>query len=251
LIRAIIVDDEKKFSDALNNMISEHFHDKITILAKCKSVNDAVHSIKIHQPDLVFLDIEMPPDNGFQVLEQIGEKNFEVIFTTAFDQYAIKAIRFSALDFLLKPFGTDELTESLKRYEEKMLNQKTQKQYEVLLYNIKAVSDSQKKIALPTLTGFEVVSLGDIVRCESDSNYTMFFLKSKSKILVCKPLKDYAVLLEESGFFRVHQSHLINVQFIKNYSRNEAGTIMMTDGSEVEVSRRKKDEFLKRMMSGF
>ncbi|MBA3649542.1 MAG: response regulator transcription factor [Chitinophagales bacterium] len=250
MIKTIIVDDEKKFSDALNKMITENFRDKLHVVAKSKSVKEAVHDIKIYDPDLIFLDVEMPPGNGFQVLEQIEKKNFEVIFTTAFDQYAIKAIRFSALDFLLKPFGVQDLNEALKQYDEKILTEKTQKQYEVLLY-IKSVSDSQKKIALPTLNGFAIVSLGDIIRCESDSNYTQFHLKDKSKILVCKPLKDYEGLLEENGFFRVHQSHLINVHYIKNYSRDIGGTITMTDGSEIAVSRRKKDEFLKRLMNGF
>lgn len=251
MIKAIIVDDERKFIDSLNEMINENFRDRMQVIAKSKSVKEAVHAIKIYDPDLVFLDIEMPPGNGFQVLEQIENKKFEVIFTTAYDQYAIKAIRFSALDFLLKPFGVQDLTEALKRYDEKMLTEKTQKQYEVLLYNIKSVSDSQKKIALPTLNGFAVVSLGDIIRCESESNYTQFYLKGKSRILVCKPLKDYEELLEENGFFRVHQSHLINMQFIKNYSRDIGGTVIMTDGSEVAVSRRKKDEFIKRLTSGF
>ena len=251
MIKAIIVDDEKKFIDSLNEMINENFHDKVKVIAKSKSVKEAVHAIKIHDPDLVFLDVEMPPGNGFQVLEQIENKKFEVIFITAYDQYAIKAIRFSALDFLLKPFGVQDLSDALKRYDEKILTEKTQKQYEVLLYNIKSVSDSRKKIALPTLNGFTIVSLADIIRCESESNYTQFFLKDKSNILVCKPLKDYEELLEENGFFRVHQSHLINVQFIKNYSRDIGGTIMMTDGSEIAVSRRKKDEFIKRLTSGF
>jgi len=251
MIKAIIVDDEKKSIDSLDGMINENFHDKVYIIAKSKSVKEAVHAIKIHDPDLVFLDVEMPPGNGFQVLEQIENKKFEVIFTTAYDQYAIKAIRFSALDFLLKPFGVQDVRDALKRYEEKILTEKTQKQYEVLLYNIKSVSDSQKKIALPTLNGFTVVSLGDIIRCESESNYTQFYLKDKSKTLVCKPLKDYEELLEENGFFRVHQSHLINVQYIKNYSRDIGGTVMMIDGSEIAVSRRKKDEFIKRLTSGF
>ena len=121
MIKVIIVDDEKKFSDSLNEMITEIFQDKLVVLARCKSVKEAVHAIKIHRPHLVFLDIEMPPGNGFQVLEQIEDKNFEVIFTTAFDQYAVKAIKFSALDFLLKPFGVDDLSAALKRYDEKTL----------------------------------------------------------------------------------------------------------------------------------
>ena len=249
MIKAIIVDDEKKFSDSLNKMIHEHFKDKIQVVASCKNVKDAVHAIKLHHPDLVFLDVEMPPGNGFQVLEQVEDKTFEVIFTTAFDQYAIKAIRFSALDFLLKPFGAGELSEALKRYEIKILKQQSQKQYETLLYNLKNVSDPAKKIALPTLNGFNVVSLAEIVRCKSDNNYTDFYFTNKTQTLVSKPLKDFEELLEEHRFFRVHQSHLINLHHVKSYSKGEGGTVKMSDGSEIEVSRRKKDEFLSYMLN--
>ena len=157
MINAIIVDDEKKFSSSLQEMIDEVFHDKVKVIARCKNVKEAVHAIKLHRPDLIFLDVEMPPGNGFEVLEQIEDKNFEVIFTTAFDQYAIKAIKFSALDFLLKPFGVDDLRDALMRYDEKILKDKSQKQFEVLLYNLKNVSDPAKKIALPTLNGFNIV----------------------------------------------------------------------------------------------
>lgn len=250
MIKVIIVDDEKRFIDKLNEMIENHFQDKLFVVARCKSVKDAVQAIKIHLPDLIFLDIEMPPGNGFQVLEQIEDKKFEVIFTTGFDQYAIKAIQFSALDYLLKPYGLEDLTESINRYDNKVLKETTQKQFEVLLHNIKLVSTPHKKIALPTLSGFVFVGLEDIIRCESDNNYTQFFLKDKTKIMVCKSLKEFAELLEDNNFFRVHQSHLININFIKNYSRGEGGTVMMTDGSEVEVSRRKKEEFIKRMANG-
>lgn len=249
MIKAIIVDDEKKFSDSLNEMITEIFQDKLVVLARCKSVKEAVHAIKIHRPHLVFLDIEMPPGNGFQVLEQIEDKNFEVIFTTAFDQYAVKAIKFSALDFLLKPFGVDDLSAALKRYDEKTLKDKTQKQYEVLLHNLKNVSDPARKIALPTLNGFSVVSLSEIVRCQADNNYTDFHFTNKTKNVISKPLKEFEELLEEHHFFRVHQSHLINLRHVVNYTKGEGGTVRMSDGSEIEVSRRKKDEFLKYMLN--
>ena len=249
MIKAIIVDDEKKFSDSLIKMISELFPDKLKIVANCKNVKDAVHAIKIHRPDLVFLDVEMPPGNGFQVLEQVADKNFEVIFTTAYDQYAVKAIKFSALDFLLKPFGADDLSSALRRYEEKILKEKTQKQYEVLLHNLKNVSDPARKIALPTLNGFNVVSLSEIVRCQADNNYTDFFFTNKTKNTISKPLKDFEELFEEHRFFRVHQSHLVNLHHVLNYTKGEGGMVKMIDGSEIEVSRRKKEEFLKLMMN--
>ncbi|MEO8209834.1 MAG: LytTR family DNA-binding domain-containing protein [bacterium] len=218
-------------------------------MAKCKNVKEAVHAIKLHHPDLVFLDIEMPPDNGFQVLEALEDKNFEIIFTTAFDQYAIKAIKFSALDFLLKPFGANDLIEAMKRYDEKIKKEISQKQYEVLLYNLKNVSDPAKRIALPTLNGFNVVSLSDIVRCKADNNYTDFYFTNKTKTVVSKPLKEFDDLLEDHSFLRIHQSHLINLQHVVNYSKGEGGTVKMSDGSVIEVSRRKKDEFLKYMLS--
>lgn len=248
MIKAIIVDDEKKFSESLNEMIRERFQDKIHVVAKCKSVKEAVHAIKLHHPDLVFLDVEMPPGNGFEVLEQVDDKNFEVIFTTAYDQYAVKAIKFSALDFLLKPFGAEDLSDALKRYNEKIIKDKTQKQYEVLLHNLKNVSDPAKKIALPTLNGFNVVSLSEIIRCKADNNYTDFYFINKVKSVISKPLKDFEELLEDHRFFRVHQSHLINLQHVVSYSKGEGGTVKMSDGSDIEVSRRKKDEFLKFML---
>ena len=191
----------------------------------------------------------MPPGNGFEVLEQIEDKNFEVIFTTAFDQYAIKAIKFSALDFLLKPFGVDDLRDALMRYDEKILKDKSQKQFEVLLYNLKNVSDPAKKIALPTLNGFNIVSLSEIIRCQADNNYTDFYFTNKPKSVISKPLKDFDELLEDHQFFRVHQSHLINLHHVQNYTKGEGGTVKMSDGSEIEVSRRKKDEFLKFMLN--
>ena len=246
---AIIVDDEKKFRDALARMILDNFSEKITILARCKSVAEAVHAIRIHQPDLVFLDVEIPPSNGFELLEQLEEKNFEVVFTTGYDQYAIKAIKFSALDFLLKPFGVEELSEALNKFEEKVNKDKTQKQYELLLSNVKNVSDPERKIALPTLNGFQVVSLRDIVRCESDNNYTVFHLIANPRIVVSKPLKEYEELLEEFGFYRIHQSHLINLRYIKQYIKGEGGTVIMTDHSQIDVSRRKKDDFLQVLTS--
>jgi two-component system LytT family response regulator len=251
MIKLIIVDDEERFRESLNEMIRDNFQDKLQVVAICGSVKEAVLAIHKYTPDLVFLDIEMPSGNGFQVLEQTTDKSFEVIFTTGFDKYAIKAIQFSALDFLLKPFGLTELTESILRYDQKREKQSTQRQFDVLLHNIKLVSNPHKKIALPTLNGFIVVGLEEIIRCESDNNYTQFYLKDKSKILVCKSLKEYTELLEDSNFFRVHQSHLININFIKKYSRGEGGSVQMTDGSEVEVSRRKKEEFLKRMANSF
>ena len=249
MINAIIVDDEIKFCNSLQEMIDEVFHDKLKVVARCKNVKEAVHAIKLHHPDLVFLDVEMPPGNGFEVLEQVEDKNFEVIFTTAFDQYAIKAIKFSALDFLLKPFGVEDLRDALKRYDQKVLKEKSQKQFEVLLYNLKNVSDPAKKIALPTLNGFNIVSLSEIIRCQADNNYTDFYFTNRTKSIISKPLKDFDELLEDHQFFRVHQSHLINLHHVQNYTKGEGGTVKMSDGSEIEVSRRKKDEFLKFMLN--
>ncbi|MBK5284688.1 MAG: response regulator transcription factor, partial [Bacteroidia bacterium] len=182
-----------------------------------------------------------------EMLQQIEKIDFEVIFTTAYEKYAIQAIKFAALDFLLKPFSATDLTEAMNRYSEKHNKHQTAHQFEALFHNLKHVLKDSKKIALPTLSGLSVIPLNEIIRCEADVNYTNFFLVNKQKIMVSKTLKEYDELLVEFDFCRVHGSHLINLHHVKNYTRGEGGTVTLSDGSHVDVSRRKREEFLMRL----
>jgi len=243
LLRALIVDDEKQCCETLSNML-QAYCPQVELLGQCSGAEEAKNVFAKLAPDLVFLDVEMPDATGFDLLTQIKPINFEVIFTTAHDQYAIRAIRFSALDFLLKPICREDLEQAVLRAAAK--TEKPQRKIDTLLYNINYLN-IEKKIALPSLKGLEFVSIGDIVRCEGENNYTVFHMHDKSKIMVSKTLKEYEDLLEEYHFFRVHQSHLINLRHIKSYTKGENGSITMVDNSIVLVSRRKREEFLLRL----
>lgn len=246
MVKAIIIEDEVRNIDALKDMLARQFQN-VNVLAVCLNIEEGISAIKYHKPDLVFSDIELEQHTAFEMLQQIETIDFEVIFTTAHEKYAIQAIKFAALDFLLKPFSMSDLTEAMNRYFEKRDRNQTTHQFEALFHNLKHVQKDSKKIALPTMNGLNVISVKEIIRCEADVNYTNFFLVNKNKIMVAKTLKEYEELLDEFDFCRVHASHLINLHHVKNYTRGEGGTVTLSDGSYVDVSRRKKDEFLKRL----
>ncbi len=243
MIKAIIVDDEQSCIDVLYNMLKENFGD-VDVKATCRNVDDGIRAINEYAPELVFLDIEIGDKTGFDLLHQLGDIKFEVIFTTAHVKYALQAIKFSALDYLLKPCTLDDLTAAIGRYKQKQNKLNTANQFEALFHNIKNLQKDSKKIALPTTNGLELVLLQDIVRLESDGNYTTFHTKSKQKIMVSKTIKEYEEMLEEVNFFRVHNSHIINLRYVKNYIKGEGGIAKMEDGSEIDVSRRRKEDFL-------
>jgi two-component system LytT family response regulator len=246
MIKAIIVDDEVGALESLAKMIQKHFK-HIEIVAKADSVTSAFEAITAHIPDVVFLDIELSNGNAFDLLEKFKGINFNVIFTTAFDHYAIKAIRFSALDYILKPIDIDELQQAIKRIEEKPSQTTTlDNQYKTLLSNIKS-ENKLKKVAIPEGDGLIFINLSDIIRCESDGNYTFFILIGGKKILVARTLAEYEQLFVEDNFFRIHRSHLINLQHIKKYIKGEGGYVVMIDDSQVEVSRRNKADFLEKL----
>lgn len=246
MIRSIIVEDEKKNRDFITNMFAEFFPE-IEVLAVCDTTDKGKAAIEQFKPDLVFLDVELPPNTSFQMLEQMGNITFEVIFTTAYDKYALQAIRNSALDYLLKPFTIDDMKQAIQRYHEKANKQNTTLQFENLFHNLKQANTTEKKIALPTFTGLTFVPVKNIVRLEADANYTTFYLTDKNKIVVSKTLKEYEELLKDYHFFRVHHAHLINLDHIKEYVRGEGGIVYMADGSQIDVSRRKKEEFMKKL----
>jgi two-component system, LytTR family, response regulator len=242
MIRAIIIDDEKTSRDTLLGLVTRYCSD-VTIVDQANGYNSGIESIKKHKPDLVFLDIQMPDGSGFQLLEDIKEVDFEVIFTTAFDQYAIKAIKYSALDYLLKPIVPSDLVTAIQKLVKKKSGTEINSSIKVLLENLKNKSEP-KKIVLSTLDQIHVVAVEDIVRCESDDCYTRFILNDGKNLLICKTLKEYDTLLEEQNFLRPHKSHLINVNHITGYLKNEGGCILMSDGTKIPVSRRKRDKVL-------
>jgi two-component system LytT family response regulator len=246
MIRAIIIEDEEDSRKVLADMLHEHFKN-IDVIAVCTNVVESRTAIEQLQPELIFSDIELENDSVFDMLQQLNDINFEIIFITAFDRYAIQAIKFSAQDYLLKPFSKEELAEAIHHYQQKHNKQQSAQQFDALFHNLKNIQKDSKKIALPTSHGLTVLPVKDIVRCQAEINYTNFFLTSKNKMLVTKTLKEYEELLNDYDFIRVHNSHLINLHHVKNYSRGEGGTVTMSDGSTVDVSRRKKDEFLKRL----
>jgi two-component system LytT family response regulator len=244
MIKAIIVDDEVTARETLTDLL-QHYCPQVTVLSSAESVKSAVPLIKMHQPDLVFLDIEMPFENGFKLFEKFPQQNFSVVFVTAYDQYAIKAIKFSAMDYLLKPINPDELIGAIEKVNnKKMSEEENKKRIELLMSNL----DHPKKIkqiALPSSKGAVFVDMDTIVRCSADGNYTKFHLSDGKSHLITKNLGEYEELMEEYHFFRVHHSHLVNLNHIKTYIRGNGGYVVMSDATQVEVSRRKKNEFLK------
>lgn len=248
MIRAVIVDDEQHCIDHLTRLLKVHV-DEIELAGHYLNVNDGLKAISTLQPDLVFLDVQIHDETGFDLLGRIKEKNFEVIFTTAFDRFAVQAFKFSALDYLLKPVDPEDLSAALKKIKPSVNHAGFNEQINNLLFNIQSSNRQLQRICVPVLNGMVFLNVNEIIRLKSDSNYTQFFLKDGQKILVSKTLKDFDELLSGTDFFRVHQSHLINLAYIKQYTKGKGGYVTMTDGAEIEVSVRKKEEFLKRVMS--
>ncbi len=245
-LKILIVEDETRGRNALKAMltlISANF-----IVEEAANVDEAIKVIERFNPDLVLLDIEMPYKNGFEILAETPNRTFDVIFTTAYNSYAIKAIKFSAIDYLLKPIDAEELELAIdKTIKKRKQNENfANSQINNLLENLKIINKQKFKLSLPTLQGNLFIPVDEIIRCESDSNYTRFFLNNENKsVLVSKTLKDYEDLLTEYGFCRVHNCFMINLKFIKKYIKGEGGIAVMSDGAEVEVSRRRKEVFLK------
>lgn len=246
-MKAILVEDELRGRNALLFLLNQ-LPELVQVIGVCGCVEEAKPLIQSLKPDLVFLDIEMPSKNGFDLLREIQDRTFEVIFTTAFNQYAIQAIKLNALDYLLKPIDFDELKQTLQNAVLKIKQkQSSATQIEHLLHNLKTINHTEHKLTLPCAEGVLFVSINQIVRCESDANYTRFYIKDEKPILVCKTMREYEELLADYNFCRIHNSHLINLKLIKKYTKGEGGIVTMVDGAEVEVSRRKKDAFLQKL----
>lgn len=247
MISIIIVDDVKKSRDTLEKMLLNYCPDS-EILGKAGSAKQAYSLICDKQPQLVLLDIEMPNGTGFDLLEMFEDINFEVIFTTAFDQYALKAIKFCALDYLLKPIDIKELIQSIHKASLR-INEHSKKDsnYSHLLTNLKHKNSPTNKLALPTQEGLVFIIVNDIIRCEAEGNYTSIFFKDGTRLLTTRKIKGFQELLSEHDFFRIHRSHLVNLNCIEKYYKGDGGYVLMIDGSTIDVARRKKEDFLERL----
>ena len=243
MIRGIIVEDEIHSRDTLRGLLNRYCKN-IEIIAEADGYRSGLAAIKEQQPDVVFLDIQMPDGSGFKLLEELDEIKFEIIFTTAFDQFAIKAIKFSALDYLLKPIDPEELVSALKKVENKISKSEVNENIKVLLDNIKSRDPEPHKIILSTFEKIHIIETDNILRCESDNYYTTFFLTDGKQILISKTLKENEALLGGHNFIRPHKSHLVNVKYIKGFLKSDGGYIEMTDGSHIPVSRRKKEKII-------
>ena len=245
-ITALIVDDEFQSRNYLSKLMLQSVP-HVKLIGQAANSDEAFTSINELNPDIVFLDIMLKNDTGFDLLQKFSEINFEIIFTTAFNEFAIKAFKFNALDYLLKPIDREELIIAIERAKKRILEQHkpVPGQMENLFESIKGQHLVQNKIAIPTADGFEIMDLGDILYCQSNSSYTHFYLSNKRKLTSSYPLRQYDEMLTEKNFFRAHKSFLVNLSHIKQYRKGEGGTVVMTDGQEIEVSRRNKEAFIK------
>ena len=241
----VIIDDEKNAREALEKIIHRYFNSQLHIVFMSNSVKEGVFAINKYKPDIVFLDIEMPEENGFKLFDYFDIYNFEVIFTTAYKQYAIDAIKFAALDYLLKPINYIDLREVLTRLEKKQGKPSNTAQIEAFLNTLNSDNDNFNKIALPTLDGFQMEKVNNIVYCQAEESYTKIFTNRNEAILVARNLKSIEEMLPEELFFRIHKSHLVNMNYIKSYSKTDGYKIKLDNGIELDVATRRNDEFLK------
>lgn len=244
LLSALIVDDEKNGRENLAGLIWSHCPN-IRIVAEAASVEQAIHAIEEHQPQLIFLDIEMPGGNGFQLLEHFKDFPFEVIFVTAYDNYAIRAIRFSASDYILKPINLNELIAAVEKVSERIRNRSENERIRQLYLN--TMHPANPKIGLPTGERVEFVEVKSIIRCQGESNYTHIYFANRKPLLTAKSLIEFEELLAEYGFVRVHKTHLVNLNQVTSYTKNDGGMLFLTNGDSVTISRRRKDFVLEQL----
>jgi two-component system LytT family response regulator len=247
-LKAVLVDDESASRETLRNFLGKYCPD-VEVLGEADSVPPAIELIKKTSPDLVFLDVEMPFGNAFDLLEQMGEVNFNTVFVTAYDHYAIKALNFSASYYLLKPIDIDELVAAVEKVKKDRSTPSEFSHSKILMDNLKQSGMQQRQLVLPVLEGFEIVKIEDIIRCQANDNFTDFFFVNGKKLMICRTLKFYEDLLNDSGFLRIHKSHLINLKYVKKYRKGKYGTVVMSDDAELDISPTKKEEFLSRFVS--
>lgn len=245
----IIVDDELQHSDYLNRLLRSHFQN-FKVISTCTTVSSAIAEINALKPDLVFMDIMLHPGTGFDVLEKINHDSLGVIFTTSHESYSLRAIKLSAIDYLLKPYGIEDLSGAIDRFLKTYEAKLSSKNLKQLIENIQSPKSSSEKVALPVANGYRFIQINEIVRIETAGSYTVVYTTAEgptNQIVTNKSIKECEDLLDDERFFIPHRSHLINLNYIKAYEKGDGGTITMDDGSIIELSRRKKDEFFDRM----
>ncbi|MDZ4748203.1 MAG: LytTR family DNA-binding domain-containing protein [Saprospiraceae bacterium] len=250
-IRTILIDDEPRGLTSLMKLLQIHCPE-VRVEQCCSTIVEARKVLDVIHPELIFLDIEMPGKNGFEFLEELPTIDFEIIFVTAHSTFMTQAMRLSAVDYLLKPVDDDLLIDAVKRASERIQNKTGKLQIDTFLNNIQHKDVLQKmKLCIPSMKGFQVVEIQDIIYCEASSNYTNFYFTNRPVICASKPVHEYETLLEDSGFVRIHKSYVVNLAHIKEYLRGEGGSVILSSGQEVEVSRRKKELLMQRMKEHF
>ncbi len=253
MITALLIDDDANLRNGMRSMLERYAPD-ITIIGEADSVKSGVQAMSTLSPQVVFLDIQLNDGTGFDILDQLAQKNgrstSHIVFITAHEQYAIKAFRFSALDFLLKPVDPEELEKVIVKIKEVLDKNKNFEHIDLLLENIRRKVDNFKRIALSTSDGIHLFEISDIIRCESEDNYTKFFIKNNKPLLISRTLKEYEEMLSEHGFERIHQSHLINLSYLKSYIKKDGGYVVMADNSHLPISQRKKERLQELLKTG-
>ena len=243
MIKAILIDDETGNLELMKGLL-QTYCTQVTVMAQATTINTAAALIEQHQPDLVFLDVEMNNESGFDLFKHFPKPNFQVIFATAHEKYALQAIKSSCLEFLLKPIDHRELTTAVEKFEKQQVTI-NQKKIEILLANIGNVKQQLDKIAIPTTDGFIFLNTNDLLYCEASNNYTIFCTNKNERITSSKTLKEYEEMLNPEVFFRCHKSWLINLNGVKKFSRTEGFRVQMQNDTWIDISVRKKEEFLK------
>jgi len=242
-LKAIIIEDELNSRATLYNMLT-NFCEGVDVVAQAGTINEGVEFIIHHKPNLVFLDIELPSENGFKLFDYFEEPDFEIIFTTAYDQYALKAFKRSAIDYLLKPIDLEELRNALEKAKKKKHNEQSLIQYKILRENLNNIL---RRLALPTMDGLIFVDLDEIIHCEAQGNYTIFHLVGDEKVMVSKTLKIYSELLEDFNFFRINRSHLINLNKVRKFGRQKSPSVTLVNGTILPLSEARRKEFLEKL----
>jgi two-component system, LytTR family, response regulator len=246
MINTVIIEDEQKSLEMLAALIEKNCPE-LRISGTARTVKDGVEIIQTGKPELVFLDISMPDGSGFDLLEKVSGHRFELIFATASDAHAIKAIKYSACDYLLKPIDAEELRAAVAKVVRKRTTAPNMENLQFLIQHLKRTDDNYQKITLPTGNAYEIVNVKDIIRCEADGSYTNFHLNDKRKLMISAGLKHYEELLPETDFIRVHHHHLINMNHVVRFLKEDGGYAVMSDGSKIEISRRKKEAFMEKL----
>ena len=243
MLRTILIDDEKSAREALG-LLLKIYAPHIDIIAQADGVISGIEAMTEHEPDLVFLDIHLGDGSGFDLLNHFESRNFMVVFVTAYEDYAVKAFKFSAMDYLVKPVLPDDLVATIEKLDKYFAHSTFNSQIEILQNAYTNPENPDNKIVLKTAEAIHLINITDIVQCQSDNNYTLFHLTNHKKVLVSRTLKEYDELLSDAGFIRVHQSHLINIRQIDHFDKREGGTLEMKDGSIIPVSFRKKEQII-------